>query len=575
MRWFDIHNKAILVGLSVFVAGAAAQTPLAINPGDQQQLRQQEREMQLRRQLEPVPEVRPQQAEAVPIPRLPAEESPCFVVNRIALEGELAGQFASLLSAANVDSNGVADTLIGRCIGSAGINIAMRRLQSQLMSLGYVTTRVLATSQTLAAGVLTLTLIPGRIRSVRFADGTSPRATKWNAAPLRRGELLNLRAIEQALENFKRVPSVDADLRIEPAVGDDAQPGDSDVVIAWRQRMPLRINLALDNTGLKATGRYQGAMTLSLDHAFTLNDLFYVSVVRNVLEPSTGSNGTRGNTAHYSLPFGDSLLSATAGRNNYVQRVANQPGTRIYSGESDNQELKLSRMLARDANRSTTVYLSAWARQADNEVAGMTIKVQHRRTAGWEAGLTHRQLVGKATLDLNAAYKRGTGAFGSTRILNEDEEGSTRPRLLQAGALFNLPFRLAGQNLRYMLALRAQQAWTALLPQDRFSIGSRYTVRGFDEQSTLSADRGWFVRNDIGLSLWGSGQEAYVGIDHGEVHGLHSKALAGTRLTGMAIGLRGGGRGVGYDLFIGRALSGPASLGGDGVNLGFSLSWSH
>ncbi len=100
-------------------------------------------------------------------------------------------------------------------------------------------------------------------------------------------------------------------------------------------------------------------------------------------------------------------------------------------------------------------------------------------------------------------------------------------------------------------------------------------MRGFDGQSTLSADRGWFVRNDLGFSLWGSGSEAYVGIDHGEVHGLHRKDLAGTRLTGMAIGLRGGGRGGTYDLFVGRALSGPASLGGDGLNLGFSLSWSH
>lgn len=487
----------------------------------------------------------------------------------------MADRFAGLLDVTGRADDGSKDKVVGRCIGSAGIGIAMHRLQNEVVRLGYVTTRVLAGPQDLGNGVLTLTLMPGRVRSVRFADGTSPRATQWNAVPLQPGELLNLRAIEQALENFKRVPSADADIRIEPSTGADARPGDSDVVIEWRQDFPLRVNLSLDNSGLTSTGRYQGALTLSWDDPLALNDLFYVSVNRSLFEQSPGPRGTQGKTAHYSLPFGHWLLGLTVSDSDYRQPVGNQGGTTVYSGESANQEVRLSRALARDATRKTSGYLSAWARQSDNEISGSQSPAQHRQLGGWEAGLAHREILGDATLDLNAAYRRGTGAFGALRLINEDSEGSTRMQLMQVGALYNLPFPLAGQRLRYTLSLRAQQAWTPLLPQDRFSIGSRYTVRGFDEQRVLSADRGWLVRNDLGFSLGGSGQEAYIGLDYGEVRGRHSEMLAGTQMAGLAIGLRGGGHGVTYDVFAGRALSGPDGFYGNGLNAGFSLSWSH
>ncbi len=572
MRWSFLSCGVLLPVVLCF--GAAAQTPAATDPGDQQQLRQQERESQLRQRLESAPEVQLLPAESAPVARLPAVESPCFVIRRIELAGEMAKRFIHLLDAVNHDGDGVQDTVSGRCIGSAGIGIAMRRLQNELVQRGYVTTRVLVGPQDLSAGVLTLTLIPGRIRAVRFASGTSSRATQWNAAPLQPGQLLNLRAIEQALENLKRVPSADADIRIEPAVGGDSRPGDSDVVIAWRQDFPLRVNLSVDNSGLKSTGRYQGAVTLSLDHALTLNDLFYVSVNRSLFEPSPGPRGTRGNTVHYSLPLGYMLLSATASSSDYQQPVAEHLGTTLYSGESAHQELKLSRVLARDALRKTAGYLSAWARQSDNDIGGLGLQVQHRQTGGWEAGLAHREILGNATLDLNVAYRRGTGAFRATRILHEHTEGSTRLRLLQAGVLYSLPWALAGQRLHYTLALRGQHAGTALLPQDRFSIGSRFTVRGFNEQSVLSADRGWLVRNDLGVSLGGSAQQAYVGIDYGEVRGLHTKELAGTHLAGMAIGLRGSAFGLAYDIFAGHAVSGPEGFRDKGLNAGFSLSWS-
>jgi hemolysin activation/secretion protein len=558
-----------------FSAAAVGQALADASLNDPQLQRQQEREFQLRQQLESRPDIRLQPSPVPFTARLPVDESPCLVIQRIALVGDMSARFTDLIDSANRAADGSHDAISGRCIGATGIGIAVRRMQNELVRRGYVTTRVLTGPQDLTQGVLTVTLIPGRIRAIRLAEGTSTRATMWNAIPVQPGDLLNLRAIEQALENLKRVPSAEADIRIEPADGKDAQPGYSDVVIQWRQSFPFRVNLYADNSGLESTGRYQSALTLSYDHALTLNDLFYVSLNHSLHEQSPGSRGTNGNTVHYSLPLGYWLLGVTVGRSHYRQPIADTSGTTVYSGDSANQELKLSRILTRGASSKTIAYLSAWAKQSRNFVGDLEILVQRRQLGGWETGLTHRHVLGDATLDLNAGFRQGTSMLGRYPLLNEDVEGSTRPQILLVGALYNQPIVFAQQRLRYAVAMRAQQAWTSLLPQDRFSIGSRFSVRGFDEQRVLSADCGWLVRNDLGWSLGGSAQEAYLGLDYGEVRGRHSQQLAGKHLAGVALGIRGGTHGLAYDLFAGHALSAPDGFPTHGLNVGFSLSWSY
>lgn len=261
----------VWVWMSCLSARVHAQTPSLTDTTNQEFLRQQERERVLRQQLEQRPDVRLQ-----PVPggaelnRLPLDESPCFAIQQIVLEGDSSEKFQWVLAAANKTEDGQDDVAIGRCLGTRGINLVMRRVQNALVNRGYVTARVLAEPQNLSLGTLKLTLIPGRIRSIRFAPGTDSRATQWNAVPASPGDLLNLRDIEQALENFKRVPTAEADIQITPAEGSDAKPGESDLVIQWKQAIPLRLSVFADDSGAKATGKYQGGTTISFDHLLAM-----------------------------------------------------------------------------------------------------------------------------------------------------------------------------------------------------------------------------------------------------------------------------------------------------------------
>jgi len=562
------HLALTTLALSALLTSYSAH---AAGPDDDL-LRQQQRERALRDQLESKPDVR-LQAPTLDEggTRLPAKESPCFAINDIRLIGEASEQFQWALKAANPRQ----DPAIGRCLGGTGINMTMKRIQNAIIEKGYVTTRVLAEAQDLNSGILVLTIVPGRIREIRFAQGTSQRANLWNAMPASPGDLLNLRDIEQALENFKRVPTAEADIQITPARAVDAKPGESDVVIKWNQRFPARVSLSVDNSGSKTTGKYQGNVALSLDNALSLNDLFYASFNHDLGGGESGRRGSDGNTVHYSLPFGYWQLAFTTSEYNYEQSIAGANQTYRYRGESRNNDLRLSRLLYRDAVRKTTAWAGLWTRSSENFIDDTQIGNQHRRMAGWQAGLDHREFIGTSTLDLGVAYRRGTGAHDSLRAPEEDiGAGTSRPEIISADAQLQVPFTLNDQRLRYIGSWRSQWNRTPLVPQDRFSIGGRYSVRGFDGENILTGDRGWTLRNEVGLALGATGQELYTGIDYGQVSGQASEYLIGKRLAGAAIGVRGGYKGVSYDWSVGTPLKKPDGFETANVTTAFTVIWS-
>ena len=270
------------------------------------------------------------------------------------------------------------------------------------------------------------------------------------------------------------------------------------------------------------------------------------------------------------------MLGFTSTYYKYRQSVAAASQGLLFSGTSRDNEIRLSRVLYRDAVRKTTASVSGYFRRSNNFIDDTEIQIQRRRTAGYEVGLAHREFLGESTLDAGIAYRHGTGAFEALTAPEETfSPGSSRPIVITNTLALNTPFELAGLKLRYSGQARVQTNRTPLIPQDRFSIGGRYTVRGFDGESALSAERGWLIRNDLGIVLVPIGQELYFGLDHGEVSGTSSSLLLGKHLTGAVIGLRGGYKGFSYDVFAGQPISKPDGFKTATTTAGFNLSWTY
>ncbi|MGY0399399.1 MAG: ShlB/FhaC/HecB family hemolysin secretion/activation protein [Ostreibacterium sp.] len=473
------------------------------------------------------------------------------------------------------------------CLSVVTIQRLSTAIQNRLIEKGYITSRVLMPKQDLNRGVLNIVLAMGKVGEVRVeADNSiqthANRATLYNAFPTAKGQVFNLRDIEQGLENMRRLPTVSAEMNILPS----QTVHYSDVVVKWRQRdIPFRLNLSVDNSGSRSTGRYLGTMNISWDNPLRLNDIFYASYTHSLKSGvkkadrhgHTDKSKTDNYSLHYSLPLGYWLLKLNASHYYYDQVVAGLNHPYHYTGDSDQGILDLSRVLYRDSQHKITGRASWWLKSSKSYIDGAEIEVQRRHTGGWSASLLQRSYFRSGTLTSSIAYKRGTGAFGAIAAPEElFDEGTSRMRIWTMDFDWNMPFQLGHQSLNWESSFHGQWSQVRLTPQDKLSIGGRYSVRGFSGEKTLSAEHGWYLRDEIAWRYKGN-HHFYWGLDVGRVSGSSSDALPGQVLAGTVLGLKGQFKYHGqwyYDLFAGSPIREPTGFKADSLVLGFNFSYT-
>ncbi|WP_228124798.1 ShlB/FhaC/HecB family hemolysin secretion/activation protein [Glaciimonas soli] len=603
--WMQLGRRlpAVLkgVGLALLLTGAMRESraqmvplpdleelrrldPSVQTPASEEQRRRSQTDAQERQRQLQAPNVSLEElaaAEALDGLHLPSE-SPCFTIHQFALEVPPALSPAiRALGASDLpfDPFRFAQDYLhkydGACVGKVGIDLIVKRLTSLILQRGYSTTRIGVAEQRIADGVLTLVLVPGVIRAIRFSDPTL-YGTWRSAFPTGPGKLLNLRDLEQGLEQMKRIPSQEVEMQIVP--GDT--PGESDVVIQVKRTKPWKLTGTFDNSGAKGTGKLQAGVNVALDNPLGLNDLFNVGI--NTDADRKGSqHGTSGNNVYYAIPAGYWNVALSASSYNYHQQVAGANQTFVSSGKSDNLEFKITQLFQRDQLQKNSWQLRVGKRWNHAYIEDTEIAAQDFNTTFAELAWVHTHYIGNAQLDLTVAQKWGVnwlnGQTYARNVLGQEDPTSNNLHysLQTVDATFSLPFQLASQALTYTGTFHGQATRSALYLTDQLSFGNRYTVRGFDGELTLAGDSGFYVRNELKLPLAKSGQSVYVGLDFGQVYGPGVAELLGNKLAGATLGVRGGLYGLSYDVFSSWALYKPQGFKTATPAVGFNLSYQY
>ncbi|XHO75823.1 Hemolysin transporter protein ShlB [Burkholderia gladioli] len=459
----------------------------------------------------------------------------------------------------------------GQCVGKQGLDMLVKGLSQAILARGYVTTRVLLPEQDLSTGTLKLSLILGVIRHVRFVD-EKLRGTWKTAFPTGDGELLNLRDLEQGLEQMKRVTSQDVSMQIVPA----DVPGESDVVLDVKRGKPWTVVASIDNSGTRATGRLQGNLSLGIDNPLGLNDIFNIGVSQD-LEFGDKRLGSHGWNGFYSIPWGYWTATLSAYTNTYYQQIAGVNQTFIASGNSKTIDFKLNRVLSRSQNDVFGAQFRLSRRFGQSFIEGTEIPQQRRNNTFVEFGLTDRHYFGHAQFDGTLVYRQGIGALGARDDSLAADGGPTyRYQMTVLDANLSVPFAIARQPFRYVTTFHGQYTGNTLYYIDDLTIGSRYTVRGFDGETMLAASRGFYSRNELQAPIGQSGQAIYVGLDYGRVWGPQPIVLVGTQLAGAVIGIKGSVAtrfgAYGYDLFAGTPVYKPSGFPTARITVGFQAT---
>jgi hemolysin activation/secretion protein len=526
--------------------------------------RQEERARQL---IEPPPpgELKPQPAPQPSGVRraLPPDESPCFPVTDIVLQGPDARRFAWLQDAAL--------PYLRQCVGVEGLNIIMAALNARLQDAGYATTRVSLPPHSLAAGTLDLHIEAGRVDRIEMSDANW--GTWRNAFPIAAGDVLDVHAVAQGLAQMKRLPSQRVASRLE--AGDS--PGSTRVVlerepVTWRER--LRGSIGLDNAGSAALGRSQLSFQAALDNPLGLNDIVSVALSSNAARVQS-RHRAQSASLNYSVPWGYSTFSASASSSRFAQTVRGTSVDFLSSGVSHSSELRWDYTLLRTASTQGSVHAAVSSRRAQSYLDDTELIVQRRRTTQLETGASVRHAFARSSLDLQLGYRRGMPWNAAQDDLPAAASGgpTLRPHLWLVQATWEVPPGGFGPvPLGYTLQLRGQSTRDRTLATDQIAIGSRYTVRGFDGDAVLMAENGLVLRNEFtlpapGLSQWSGAQASWVlAVDWGRVGGPSADLLPGRQLAGLAAGLRLRGRALHLELLVGTPLRAPEGFSSRALN---------
>lgn len=436
------------------------------------------------------------------------------------------------------------------CFDQARIAQLLAQMTGELLLRGYTTTRVAVPPQSTTGGEFVLWLLPGTVGRIEMQPSPMPRtslqaATLRNVLSLREGDIFNVRAVEQAIENLRRAQSQDMDFALRPG----AELGVSDLIVTMKSGRPVRLVSSANNHGSRTTGQYQGSISATVDNLLGLSDVLSLNQGFDIGRDG-GRYGTNVRGLSYSLVFQDWQLQFSLNESSQFQRIDGIYQTFISSGNSGGGDAKLSYELFRHygGQVGATSRLSAFAKRgrriSHSFIDDVEIGVQFRDVAPVELGLNYRSQTDLGQIDLSLS-----------RVYNLYDDNPYWYD--QTSASLWLPFAWQGLRGSYSGSLFAQTTRYPLKGAQWLSVGGPYSVRGFNGEAPLVAEQGMYWRNEVEFVLGASLPRLYFGIDAGRVFGPNAKYLLGDSLVGKFVGLRGQLGSVQYDVQLANPVSQP------------------
>ena len=502
-------------------------------------------------------------------------EKPCFIINEILLIGEGSDKFKQYLKKASKNVN----FKKGSCLGKNSINTIYDAFYNEILKAGLITTAINLPSQNLKSKTLKFEIIPGKIDTININDknSTKNRASIFTSFGInKKGDILNLRDIEQALEVLQNASNGNVSFKLIPSNKENY----SDIKITKEEKLPLNLSLSFDNLGSRATGKYQGGVNLNALNLMGFNEIWYSSYSKNIFKAdkqSVENDTKRGKTDNIyygiTIPYKRFSLDFNEYRYNYDQAIPGAFGVYKYSGKSKRRNLTLNYLYHRDQISKNSIFFRLWEKENKNYIEDYELDNQRKKTAGYEIGLSSQIFIENGHIVFGTTYKKGTGARGALRAPQEDyNDGTNRFEIISVDFNFNKSSSIV--PLTYDFKFHGMWNNRPLTMQERLNIGGYYTVRGFDGEMSLVGDRGYYIRNTLEYEFLNS-HKIYTAFDFGKVSGKGSKYLRENTLVGYGIGLKGYfKRKLQYDIFLGFPLNKPEFFETDKNVLNFNLTYN-
>lgn len=549
-----INNKWLAVYLSLlFLSFTAFARPDFF---DEREVARQQSEMleQNRQQREAL-----ENSAALPItisPQAPVTSDVCFPIHDIQVIG------ADYLPRRAREQ--LIHPYLNRCLGLEQIQRLVQQISDWYLNRGYVTSRAFLTGQDLTGGVLRITVLEGRLQEVRLGNQLSSMLV--SAFPGRKDKILNLRDIEQGMENINRLRRQPVSIDILPGT----RPGYSVVNLRAAEEFPFQLELAVDNSGQKSTGSEQINGLLIGNNLVGIADRWTLSGGRS--SDFSTARDAQIVQASLSLPYGYWLADYGYTWSSYLATYR-QPYEWRYEGANETHRLNFSRVLYRDDRLKTSLNFGLTRRSSRNYLNDNQLRSSSRKLTHWSTGINHSQKLWGGYATFNPSFSRGVSWFGAE---NDRYKWGETPRAEFSKWHFSASYYLPLSREWYWLtSVYGQWSHKQLYGSERLTLGGESSVRGFKEQY-ISGDNGVYWRNEASRTLltlpWLGDINAFAALDGGYLRSGPDDSEARGTLVGGALGISGQGRDVNHHVMLGWPLVWPDWMQPDSVAVYYRLS---
>ena len=459
----------------------------APTPGDQDLIRDRQNrllEEQQRRlqELQDLPgkEAKPQ------APALPADTR-CFPIKDIEIKG------ADSLAAS--DRERLLKPYIGQCVGVSQLNELLKVITDYYISKGRVTSRAYLPQQDLSTGHLQVLVVEGKLEALKSAEGSTVTDRELAMAfPGKVGEALNLREVEQLVDQLNRLPSKQAQMELTPG----QQIGGSDVVVKNTAQKPWRASLSRNNDGQKSTGEQQWGAGLEWDSPLGLADQLMLRGGHDAV--SDHQKTSKNSMLYYNVPWGWWNFSYTYSESDYRTYGVTNGFKFKQNGDNENHQFRAERVIHRDDVSKTSVNVGVAHLRTNNYILDIRTEPSSNRLSELQWGINHGRRIGNAFVNVDLGMQNGIGAFDAQANNERDAYGnrlpSARYRKYTATVSYLQPFSLWGESFSFSSLATGQRSEDILFSPQRMSLGGSASVRGFKDQQ-LTGDSGGYWRNDV------------------------------------------------------------------------------
>lgn len=468
----------------------------------------------------------------------------CLNIKSISIQG------AKAVSAEQM--RGLVSEFEGRCIGLPDFDIILERITLAYVDKGFILARAYLPEQDLSGGKLAVAVVEGELSQITF-NGAENAPWAGQIFPNQIGRPVQLRAIEQGLDQIKSMPRWQAEMAFDAG----QEPGDSILAVQAKTDKPSELTFSTHNRGSAQSGQWVSGLSYNTTNLLGVNDSLTIGGTHSLnpgpVSLSYQGDANRSVNAALDVPLGRHSVTLSQAYSDYHLTIKGAISPIATNGLTRDTTLRIKSLLHR--NKTTKTHLSFDLARSENKnwIAGTLINASSRTLSTLRTTLSHERPIAGGDLSLSIWDERGLTLFGAERA-QDRPANSPNAQFVRSGitANFKRDYAASWGKANWTSTVSAQYSDDLLYGGQQVSVGGAASVRGsLTALATGSAGATWRNEMEFSPDAWrimGDGAiKPYLAVDIGTVRPHSAQAASDVSVAGAVIGLRVKGKTYDFD----------------------------